>query len=263
MRQAAERERIAVSTPCEALPWDSELFGFPIARVTLSSPSRQDLDEAIGWCRRNDIRCLYFLCDAAAVESARSATVRGFDLVDLRVTFGRAVAGSQTRRESRGDVEVRSVGPRDIPALQDLAATSFTETRFGVDRRFPRDRVTSLYRRWIERDAEIAPDLVAVAEAAGSLAGFASAIPVRDDVGQIGLVCVHPAAQGCGVGNIIVEQIVRRLGERGAKEVTVVTSGRNTAAMRLYERSGFTVRSIQIWFHRWFLRRAGRGEPLR
>ena len=30
--------------------------------------------------------------------------------------------------------------------------------------------------------------------------------------------------------------------------------GRNLAAQRLYQRSGFVTASLQLWYHRWFLR---------
>jgi hypothetical protein len=37
--------------------------------------------------------------------------------------------------------------------------------------------------------------------------------------------------------------------------VNVVTQGRNSKAQRLYERCGFLTRSVQLWYHRWFMPR--------
>ena len=40
--------------------------------------------------------------------------------------------------------------------------------------------------------------------------------------------------------------------ELGAKKIRVVTQGTNVAALKLYEKAGFRVCDVKIWFHRWF-----------
>jgi hypothetical protein len=32
-----------------------------------------------------------------------------------------------------------------------------------------------------------------------------------------------------------------------------VTQGRNLAAQRLYQRTGFLIRDLQLWYHKWYL----------
>src|SRR5260370_830569 len=45
--------------PCHVLGWDSEFFGFRIARVRKPSLTAQSLREVMEWCGREKIRCLY------------------------------------------------------------------------------------------------------------------------------------------------------------------------------------------------------------
>jgi RimJ/RimL family protein N-acetyltransferase len=39
---------------------------------------------------------------------------------------------------------------------------------------------------------------------------------------------------------------------KGAGRITVVTQGRNVAALRLFERCGFLVESSEVWLHKWY-----------
>jgi ribosomal protein S18 acetylase RimI-like enzyme len=41
-------------------------------------------------------------------------------------------------------------------------------------------------------------------------------------------------------------------GEQGAKKIRVATQGANVAALKLYEKAGFRVCDVKIWFHKWF-----------
>ena len=43
----------------------------------------------------------------------------------------------------------------------------------------------------------------------------------------------------------------------GAKKIRVATQGTNVAALKLYEKAGFRVCDVKIWFHRWFPAREG------
>jgi ribosomal protein S18 acetylase RimI-like enzyme len=65
-------------------------------------------------------------------------------------------------------------------------------------------------------------------------------------------VSVAADARGRSLGSALVEHSLRWFGERGMKDVSVVTQGRNAAAQRLYQRCGFITDSVQIWYHRWF-----------
>ena len=67
----------------------------------------------------------------------------------------------------------------------------------------------------------------------------------------MGLVAVSGEARGAGVGRAAVTALVAGLSSRGARDVSVVTQGRNAPAIRLYEDTGFRTVSVQLWFHRW------------
>jgi len=49
-----------VASRCELLPWDSEHFGFTIARLETGPLTEEDAIEVDAWCAQAGVRCLYF-----------------------------------------------------------------------------------------------------------------------------------------------------------------------------------------------------------
>jgi dTDP-4-amino-4,6-dideoxy-D-galactose acyltransferase len=152
-----------------------------------------------------------------------------------------------------GKAKIRSSCISDIPALRRIAAASHHDSRFYADPHFDRERCGELYATWIEKSCRgEAADVVLVAEADGAAAGYISCrLTGREGLAEIGLLAVGAAAQGRGLGGALVGAALRRLAERGASRVRVVTQGRNTRAQRLYQAHGLLTQSIGLWFHRW------------
>lgn len=239
------------AAPCERLAWDSEFFGCAIARVIIRDGVKPCFEAVLDWCENETIACAYLLTPASDIETIRAAEDRGFRLTDIRVTLGRKIADYVP-----ADVDVRAALREDVRALAALARISHTDSRFYADVRFPRRRCDDLYAVWIEKSCNGYAQAVFVVEYEGKPAGY---VTCHHDgqTGNIGLIAVDPSAQGRGYGTKLVNAAVGFFQEQGAEGVTVVTQGRNLAALRMYERSGFTARSVEVWHHRWF-RDAGR-----
>jgi GNAT superfamily N-acetyltransferase len=245
-----------VADPCELLPWDTRHFGFPVARLTAPAPGAGELDAALAWCRARGVRCLYFLCDTAWVESARLARARAFDAVDVRITLARRLepSGTPGRAAPPGlpGLVVRRGTEDDLGPLARLATGSFHLARFYADPRFPRGAADRLYRRWAERDLRAPEALLLVADLDGRPVGFASGAREGDGAARWGLLAVEAAARRRGVGTALVEGVERGLARQGASRCLVATQGRNQASLRLFERCGFRRAAVHVWFHRWF-----------
>src|SRR3990172_5714200 len=113
-------------TPCELLEWDTDFFGFRVARVrgeTLTPERARPID---AWCRQAGVRCLYFLSRADDPDTTRLAEDHHFRLVDMRVTFARSVANGSQLPGDRPDNHalVRPAQPNDLRVLQDIARHS-------------------------------------------------------------------------------------------------------------------------------------------
>jgi dTDP-4-amino-4,6-dideoxy-D-galactose acyltransferase len=238
---------------CSVLDWDTAFFGLRIARLrqdTLTTIEGHSLDE---WCSENDVDCLYFLARADEPSVLRAAQACGFDLVDIRVTYSRELSSIASSIRRPSEVLVRLAEPADVPALQRIARHSHTDTRFYADERFPRHLCDALYETWIARSCAGYADMVLVAESKRGIIGYISChLDLVSKDGSIGLVGVDQQAQGRGVGQALVGQALDWFRAQQMRTVTVVTQGRNIAAQRLYQKSGFLTKSVQLWYHKWY-----------
>jgi ribosomal protein S18 acetylase RimI-like enzyme len=186
--------------------------------------------------------------------------MHGFDLVDIRVTYSRELSNFTSIAPHNSKVLVRPVEFADIPALQEIARHSHTDSRFYADERFPRHLCDALYDTWIVRSCTGYADIVFVAESKQVPVGYLSChVDAVNEHGSIGLVGVDKQAQGQGVGRVLVELALEWFATQKMRTITVVTQGRNIAAQRFYQKSGFLTKSVQLWYHKWY---AAEGKPL-
>ncbi|HEX2096181.1 MAG TPA: GNAT family N-acetyltransferase [Solirubrobacterales bacterium] len=232
--------------PCEVLDWDTELWGFPVARVLAERLDQDEARRIAAWGDQAGVRCTFLLAGADDGETAEAARAVGFWPVDSRVTLRREPGAAPRDGGAGGDaVEVRLAGEADRAALTALAREAHTDTRFFFDRGFPREGAEELYERWLARGFESPEREVLVADRRGEAVGY---VIVSIDPPAIELIAVAQAARGEGVGRALVAAVIDRYPD---SPVTVVTQGRNVAALRLYEAAGFRVTSSQAWYHRW------------
>lgn len=230
---------------CELLSWDTDFWGFRIARAL-----RDDPDAIDEWCRSHDIRCVYLL---AAPHRGDALGRAGFDEVDARVTFARAPVplSREPGSSARGGVEIRPSEPDDVERLRAIAAMSHTDSRFYADPGFPNERCDEFYQTWITNSCDGYAREVLVAVEGGAPVGYVTCHRA-DDVGSIGLIAVDDAHRGRGIGRQLTDAALDWAAREGCARMEVVTQGRNEAARGLYLRCGFTVADEQTWFHKWY-----------
>lgn len=239
-----------MSEICEALPWDSEFFALRIGRVRGCRMTDAQAAEIGVWARLHRIDCLYFLGDPGDSTTLRVAAREGFDLVDLRVTL--MAASGRQRQTGRDAFPVRPARDGDVQALQQIARVSHRDSRFYRDGRFAHARCDDLFATWIEKSCKGYADAVLVADIDGRPVGYATGHLAAPDQATIGLLGIDPAARRRGCGHALVRALLDWFGDRGVAQVGVVTQGCNAQALSFYQRSGFEVSSIEIWYHRWF-----------
>lgn len=237
----------------EYLEWDSAHFGRRIARATRNQVDMDSCKVLLNACREEAIDCLYFLADASDHTSIAALQANGFDFVDIRLTMA-AHAQESPAIDQKDGIRIRLGQERDLEPLLPVAGASYGISRFYVDRRFGHDNATRMFQIWLEKAfADKAGAAVVVAEQSGSAVGFVVChLHKPPGEGNIGLVGVAESARGMGCAAGMIEFAARWFAGQGVTRLNVVTQGRNIPAQRLYQRSGFVTRSVELWFHKWF-----------
>jgi dTDP-4-amino-4,6-dideoxy-D-galactose acyltransferase len=235
---------------CEKLDWDTEFFGFPIARMLgrrLDEPTADAIDQ---WCEQRGIRCLYFLADPDDSETRRVASERGFRRVDERIRLVHSLADLAP---SGSPVEIREAQEGDVDRLTEIASVSHTDSRFFADPGFPRDRCAELYVTWVANAIADPLRPVRVPVLDGQVVGYQVISPPGGDrVGRLEILAIAADARGSGIASHVLLHSLGWLAEQGATTVSTVTQGRNTASLAVHRHVGFTDEIDGIWHHRWY-----------
>jgi dTDP-4-amino-4,6-dideoxy-D-galactose acyltransferase len=235
--------------PCRLLDWDSAHFGVRIGRVTPTKLDAELCNKALAWADLESIECMYFLADSSDADTIRLASSSGWRLVDVRVKLGAKLSGVPRNDAGR----VRKANVEDIPYLKQLAKRAHKDSRFYADGNFPASACDELFASWIERsvrDRAFAGAVFVPTLVGDQPAGYITCA-VKDGAGEIGLIAVDEKARRTGLGTSLLSEAATWFAGQGAQRVSVVTQGANITALRMYERFGFSVESLQLWFHWW------------
>jgi len=271
-QNATNPPRHSVDAEIARLEWDSDHFGFSVARLWPSDASESGLAVVLARARRQGVVMAVWTTGPEMRVSRELLSDFHGDLVDEKSTFAGELATLSTAKcsetsslrdgslcENHATASNAIIQPySEATASEKLLALSIAAgiySRFNCDPRFPREKFEELYRIWMERSVrrELA-DMVFVARDATSptsgLMGMVT-VSVADGVGSIGLIAVGQKARGRGVGTRLIDAAHDWMREHGAVDARVVTQGANLPACKLYERAGYRLASVEHYYHFW------------
>lgn len=231
------------------LPWDSEFFGFPIARIEACPADEESLGQAISTLRAKGVRLAYWQTGPEDAASNRAAEGNGGRLVNMRAEYSCELAAETSR--IAGEPMGPAVTASDRDRLHELALQCGEQSRFRLDPAIPEERWASLYRRWMDESlAGTIADAVLVRRSDGAIAGMIT-VSAAARQGEIGLFGVAAEARGQGIGSALVDDAMRWFAANGCATARVATQGENRAARAVYQRAGFGLQRLVNVFHFW------------
>ena len=227
------------------LSWDSEFFGFPIARIDIGTDDAQALQTEVLRADADRIECLYCLCPAIRNDVLRAAVDLGFRPYDVRLELELTIG-----TDASAPPPAREATLADGPSLERIARESLVGTRFWNDDRFSRERVKDLYAAWVQR--AFSTPATRRTLIGGDSEGFVvCAVDTARSLGTIELIAVAEAARASGLASDLMVSAHRLFARAGLSRAVVVTQVANIAAQRLYQRLGYQTSGADFWLHRW------------
>ncbi len=245
-----------LKAPCTFLDWDSEFFGHRIARVNGTRLDPVFLQSVLDWCHEQAIECLYFLAESNDPQTVWLAGDQLFSLVEFRITLERSLKtwDPETRpRAAEEDVQIRFVEPQDIPALEEIAKTSYVDSRYYFDRNFSERNWQSFYATWVRKSCMGGADLALAAVKNGEVIGYITGLVDKENnTGIYELTGVRESARRSGVGQELFRSGLDWYVRNHVPSIWVATQGRNVTTQRMIQRHGFLTKSCQLYYHKWF-----------
>ncbi len=230
------------------LEWDSNAFGFAVARMEALSDPISELPPLCAALREAGVRLAYWEAPVGDADSRRAAESNGGRLVSSRVEFHNDLNAPQLQHSFRTLSQPNS---SQLAALETLALASGWSSRFALDPDFPSQLFEQLYHKWLENslNGSIADAILVAGE--GDMIDAMVTVSAKAGIGQIGLFSVSVASRGKGVGKKLLNDALAWFTHNGCSTATVATQGENAAAIALYQSCGFSVRTHNDAFHFW------------
>jgi RimJ/RimL family protein N-acetyltransferase len=236
------------------VPWDSRVFGFPVAQIHSFEVGHGSDPVAVlrdfdSWCARQSVRLVSCRLESTRLRESMALEEIGFRFVEM--VYEPNLASFERVAPPSHDVHVGPALTRDRAAIEEIAYSAFTTGRYLLDWRLPPDFSKRRYAAWVRTSFDSEQQLVLKAELQGELVGFF--IIERGPNASVywHLTAVGPRWQGRGVGLSLWRTMLLQHKAEGATRVATTISGHNAAAINLYARLGFSFGSAQMTFH-WF-----------
>lgn len=238
---------------CFLVPWDTEIFGFPVAQIGRlelgeSADPGTILREFDAWCAGQRVRLVSCRLDHTRLRESMALEDVGFRFVEM-VHEPRLEPIDHVAAPDRL-LQISKAVEDDLAAIGDLAHAAFTTGRFLLDWRLPPELSRRRYAAWVRNSFGDPAHEVLKATVDGELVGFFIVETRGDGSVYWHLTAIAPRWQGKGMGMSLWRAMLLRHRADGATSVSTTISGHNPPAINLYARLGFKFGAAQMTFHR-------------
>ena len=250
--EAVTLERDGGAIECFVVPWDTAIFGFPVAEITrieLGAGDRANglLADLDAWCADHRIRLVSCRLDHTKLRESMALEALGFRFVEM-------VHQPQLDDLSGVDPPARAItvdvaGRDDLGAIEAIASDAFTTSRFLLDPRLDPDLGRRRYASWVRSSVDDPRQILIQARIGEELVGFFIVEERPDRSVYWHLTAVAPGWQGRGIGRSLWQTMLLRHRAAGATSVRTTISAHNEPVINLYARLGFTFGSPRMTFH--------------
>jgi len=241
--------RVVKMSHYQILNWDSDVFGFGVAKILPEQLNENDLTAALQALKKQNIKLVYWASDSQDAISQKAAQAQQGFLADRKVTYLMSLEHHQITAHGNIIEEYKETTPSE--ALEFLALQSGLYSRFTADPKISNEIFEKIYKLWIANSTnKQLAQAVLVVKKNQQLAGMIT-LGDKNKRGDIGLLAVHPDYRGLKIGADLVYAGQAWFAKHGFKQSQVVTQCDNKPACALYEKCGYAIEKIENFYHFW------------
>ena len=235
------------------VPWDTEIFGFPVGSYEPGEASaiHADLDafseQLRAWATVQRVELVSSTVGADDRVWRTLLPALGFSCVEQTLDLAFRVQAYAASPPAR---PVRLATVDDHPQIEEIAGHTFRHGRYNADPRFPLDLADRRYRHWVRSacTSTSPTDRVYVVGKPGNVKGFFQ-LRLVEDRAEVGIMGVAESAKGSPAALDLMTGMHLDLKALGTRWITAKISAANTRVINLVSHFGYRFRNAQATFH--------------
>lgn len=234
----------------QILSWDSEVFGFPVAKIVPARLSIKTLNNILNELQSQQIKCVYWVSDSQDAESQNAALSANGILADQKITYLCDLTQLKISPEINAQIESYPMVDPDNELLE-LAYLAGKYSRFKTDPHMTDEQFKKVYKLWMINSTHhrIAQQVFVIKKDNKTVAMVT--VGEKNQRGDIGLLAVDPHFQGQQLGTQLVKAAQAWCLQQNYHWGQVVTQQSNLPACALYEKCGYSIEKIEHFYHFW------------
>jgi dTDP-4-amino-4,6-dideoxy-D-galactose acyltransferase len=231
----------------EKLEWDSQLFGYPVAKVDLFDVTLSETNILFKIIKSAKYRLCYLFVNPDDLILNRFIVENGGILVDRKTILYKRAENHNVYSNEIIEYTLENVDDK----IKELALIAGCFSRFKLDRNFKNNEFEKLYFHWVSKSItkEIAIKTFITKENS-NITGMIT-LGGKDNSSKIGLLAVNDNFHGRKIGTDLVRRADSDAYSHGFKTIHVISQFDNTAALKLYEKCNFKIENIINVYHLW------------
>lgn len=247
-----QQETDALSLAYFRVPWDSDIFGFPVAqisRISVADPAQAllDMPPFRAWMEQEQIRLASCRLAHNRLRESMLLEQIGFRFVEM--VLHPHLSDLQTFSCAPQGLDVIRADASDLPAIEAIAAQAFGYERFHADPRLDRELADRRYLVWVRNShGHARQNLYKICDGSDLVAFFITENQ-PDGESYWHLTAIAPAFQGRGYGKRVWREMLHFHQREGMTSVGTTIAGGNTPVLNLYASLGFRFKPPEITLH--------------
>jgi dTDP-4-amino-4,6-dideoxy-D-galactose acyltransferase len=231
----------------EPLKWDSEFFGYRVARIYLDQNGFDHLDNLFKQLVLEKFRVTYFFVPPQEKRIIKHIIKKGSILVDQKTKFSKTTEKHDKFSNNITEFQNEMINEK----LIQLVLKAGVYSRFCTDVNFTNKEYERLYIEWLEKSIKKKIAFKTFLANKGSDIVGITTLGEKEHYAYIGLVAVDENSRGHGIGYDLIQSADNEAFEIGLTKIKVVTQLKNKNACRLYEKCNFQIEDITNIYHYW------------
>ena len=235
-----------------AVPWDSDIFGFPVAAISVievkePASAQEQFDPFKRWVLDNSFEIVSCRLPHEQIYASMFLERNSFRFVEM--VLHPIVTGLQTYPVIDTGMVVEKVCEAELAAVVSMAERTFGFERYHVDPRLDPKLADIRYGRWTRNSFSDSQQVLLKISLDGDIVAFFVVEHKEDGSAYWHLTAVNPDFHGKGLGYRIWMTMINYHKAAGMQDIRTTIAARNSPVLNLYSKLNFRFAPPEMTFH--------------